>query len=69
MNEPRKLSQIVSGGGRNEKRDPNRYPLSYVIGTAGFEPASDLLPFVKVAPTATHALATLHAQGYGLFTP
>lgn len=30
---------------------------------------SDLLPFVKVAPTATHALATLHAQGYGLFTP
>ena len=31
--------------------------------------ASDLLPFVKVAPTATHALATLHAQGYGLFTP
>ena len=30
---------------------------------------SNLLPFVKVAPTATHALATLHAQGYGLFTP
>ena len=30
---------------------------------------SDLLPFVKAAPTATHALATLHAQGYGLFTP
>ena len=30
---------------------------------------TDLLPFVKVAPTATHALATLHAQGYGLFTP
>jgi intracellular sulfur oxidation DsrE/DsrF family protein len=30
---------------------------------------SDLLPFVKVAPTATHALATLHAQGYALFRP
>jgi intracellular sulfur oxidation DsrE/DsrF family protein len=30
---------------------------------------SDLLPFVKVAPTATHALATLHAQGYGILTP
>ena len=29
----------------------------------------DLLPFVKVAPTATHALATLHAQGYGILTP
>ena len=26
--------------------------------------AGDLLPFVKVAPTATMALATLHAQGY-----
>ena len=31
--------------------------------------ASDLLPFVRVAPTATHALATLHAQGYGILTP
>jgi intracellular sulfur oxidation DsrE/DsrF family protein len=31
--------------------------------------ASDLLPFVKVAPTATHALATLHAQGYAILTP
>jgi intracellular sulfur oxidation DsrE/DsrF family protein len=31
--------------------------------------ASDLLPFVKVAPTATHALATLHAQGYAVFRP
>lgn len=30
---------------------------------------ADLLPFVKIAPTATHALATLHAQGYGLLTP
>jgi intracellular sulfur oxidation DsrE/DsrF family protein len=30
---------------------------------------SDLLPFVKVAPTATHALATLHAQGYEILTP
>lgn len=30
---------------------------------------SDLLPFVKVAPTATHALATLQAQGYGVFRP
>lgn len=25
---------------------------------------ADLLPFVKIAPTATYALATLHAQGY-----
>jgi intracellular sulfur oxidation DsrE/DsrF family protein len=31
--------------------------------------SGDLLPFVKVAPTATHALATLHAQGYGILTP
>jgi intracellular sulfur oxidation DsrE/DsrF family protein len=30
---------------------------------------SDLLPFVKIAPTATHALATLHAQGYAVFRP
>ena len=29
----------------------------------------DLLPFVKVAPTATMALATLHAQGYAIFRP
>lgn len=29
----------------------------------------DLLPFVRVAPTATHALATLHAQGYAILTP
>lgn len=27
----------------------------------------DLLPFVKIAPTATMALATLHAQGYAIF--
>ena len=26
----------------------------------------DLLPFVKIAPTATMALATLHAQGYAI---
>jgi intracellular sulfur oxidation DsrE/DsrF family protein len=31
--------------------------------------ASDLLPFVKVAPTATMALATLHAQGYATWMP
>ena len=31
--------------------------------------SSDLLPFVQVAPTATMALATLHAQGYGIFRP
>ena len=30
---------------------------------------ADLLPFVKVAPTATMALATLHAQGYAVFRP
>lgn len=29
----------------------------------------DLLPFVKVAPTATMALATLQAQGFGVFGP
>jgi intracellular sulfur oxidation DsrE/DsrF family protein len=29
----------------------------------------DLLPFVKIAPTASMALATLHAQGYGIFRP
>ena len=29
----------------------------------------DLLPFVKIAPTATLALATLHAQGYAVFRP
>jgi intracellular sulfur oxidation DsrE/DsrF family protein len=29
----------------------------------------DVLPFVKVAPTATLALATLQAQGYGIFRP
>lgn len=29
----------------------------------------DLLPFVKIAPTATMALATLHAQGYAVFRP
>ena len=27
----------------------------------------DLLPFVKVAPTATMALATLHTEGYAIF--
>jgi intracellular sulfur oxidation DsrE/DsrF family protein len=27
----------------------------------------DVLPFVKVAPTASLALATLHAQGYAIF--
>ena len=27
----------------------------------------DLLPFEKIAPTATMALATLHAQGYAIF--
>ena len=27
----------------------------------------DLLPFVKIAPTASMALATLHAQGYAIF--
>lgn len=31
--------------------------------------AKDLLSFVKIAPTATHALATLQAQGYGVFRP
>lgn len=31
--------------------------------------AADLLPFVKVAPTATMALATLHAQGYATWLP
>ncbi len=30
---------------------------------------ADLLPFVKIAPTATMALATLNAQGYSTFTP
>lgn len=30
---------------------------------------ADLLPFVKVAPTATFALATLHAQGYATWLP
>lgn len=30
---------------------------------------ADLLPFVKVAPTAMMALATLHAQGYQTFQP
>jgi len=30
---------------------------------------ADLLPFVKVAPTATMALATLAAQGYTVFRP
>lgn len=30
---------------------------------------ADLLPFVKVAPTATMGLATLHAQGYAVFRP
>ena len=29
----------------------------------------DVLPFVKIAPTATMALATLHAQGYAVFRP
>ena len=29
----------------------------------------DLLPFVKVAPTATMALATLHTEGYAIFRP
>jgi intracellular sulfur oxidation DsrE/DsrF family protein len=29
----------------------------------------DLLPFVKIAPTASLALATLHAQGYAVFRP
>lgn len=28
---------------------------------------ADLLPFVKIAPTASLALATLHAQGYAIF--
>lgn len=32
-------------------------------------PRGDLLPFVKVAPTATMALATLQAQGFGVFGP
>ena len=27
----------------------------------------DVLPFVKIAPTASLALATLHAQGYAIF--
>jgi intracellular sulfur oxidation DsrE/DsrF family protein len=27
----------------------------------------DVLPFVKIAPTASMALATLHAQGYAIF--
>lgn len=27
----------------------------------------DVLPFVKIAPTASIALATLHAQGYAIF--
>jgi intracellular sulfur oxidation DsrE/DsrF family protein len=31
--------------------------------------SADLLPFVKVAPTATMALATLHAQGYATWLP
>jgi intracellular sulfur oxidation DsrE/DsrF family protein len=31
--------------------------------------SDDLLPFVKIAPTATMALATLHAQGYAVFRP
>ncbi len=30
---------------------------------------ADLLPFVKVAPTAMLALATLHAQGYATWLP
>lgn len=30
---------------------------------------ADLLPFVKIAPTATMALATLNAQGYTTFSP
>ena len=30
---------------------------------------ADLLSFVRIAPTATMALATLHAQGYGIFRP
>ena len=30
---------------------------------------ADLLPFVKIAPNATMALATLHAQGYAIFRP
>lgn len=30
---------------------------------------ADLLPFVKIAPTATMALATLGAQGYTVFGP
>lgn len=30
---------------------------------------ADLLPFVKVAPTATWGLATLAAQGYTIFRP
>lgn len=29
----------------------------------------DLLPFVKIAPTATMALATLHTEGYAIFRP
>jgi intracellular sulfur oxidation DsrE/DsrF family protein len=29
----------------------------------------DLLPFVKVAPTASMALATLHTEGYVIFRP
>jgi len=28
-----------------------------------------LLPFVKIAPTATMALATLHTEGYAIFRP
>lgn len=30
---------------------------------------ADLLPFVKIAPTASMALATLHAQGYATWAP
>lgn len=30
---------------------------------------ADLLPFVKIAPTASMALATLHTQGYAIFRP
>lgn len=30
---------------------------------------NDLLPFVKIAPTATLGLATLHAMGYAVFRP
>lgn len=32
-------------------------------------PRDQLLPFVKVATSATFARATLHAQGYATFTP